>query len=104
MRWQAWTGIGERPWKEGVQPANPAWDVLQLLIVPGILVVIALAFNASQASRDRSREDRRIREDRALANAAREDATLDAYLAKMSNLILDRGLTSARAGSTDIQV
>jgi uncharacterized protein YjbI with pentapeptide repeats len=100
MRWPAWLGVGERRWKtspnEEVQPAKTAWDFLQLLIVPAILVVIALAFNASQASRDRSREDRRIREDRALAQAERQDAILDAYLAKMSGLILDRDLTSAK--------
>jgi hypothetical protein len=108
MRWPAWLGVGERRWKkspnEEVQPAKTAWDFLQLLIVPAILVAIALAFNASQASRDRSREDRRIREDRALADAARKDAILDAYLAKMSGLILERDLTSAKEGSAVRQV
>jgi uncharacterized protein YjbI with pentapeptide repeats len=103
MRWPDWTGVGERRFKkspdEEVQPPKTAWDFLQLLIVPAILVVIALAFNASQASRDRSREDRRTAEDRTLAEVAREDATLDAYLSKMSNLILERGLGSAKQGS-----
>ena len=103
MRWPAWLGVGERRWKkspdEEVQPPKTAWDFLQLLIVPGILVVIALAFNASQASRERGREDRRIREDRALAENARQDAVLDAYLAKMSGMILDDRLTSAKDGS-----
>jgi uncharacterized protein YjbI with pentapeptide repeats len=108
MRWPAWLGVGERRWKkspnEEVQPPKTAWDFLQLLIVPAILVVIALAFNAAQASRERSREDRRIREDRALAEAAREDAILDAYLAKMSGLMLDRHLTSAKERSAVRQV
>jgi uncharacterized protein YjbI with pentapeptide repeats len=108
MRWPAWLGVGERRWKkspnEEVQPPKTAWDFLQLLIVPAILVVIALAFNASQASRDRSREDRRIREDRALADAARKDGILDAYLAKMSGLILDRDLTRAKEVSPVGQV
>jgi uncharacterized protein YjbI with pentapeptide repeats len=108
MRWPAWLGVGEHRWKkspnEEVQPAKTAWDFLQLLIVPAILVAIALAFNASQASRERSREDRRIREDRALAAAAREDAILDAYFAKMSGLILDRDLTSAKEGTAVRQV
>jgi uncharacterized protein YjbI with pentapeptide repeats len=108
MRWPAWLGVGERRWKkspdEEVQPPKTAWDFLQLLIVPGILVVIALAFNASQASRERSREDRRIRQDRALAEDTRQDAVLDAYLAKMSGLILDRALTSAESDSAVRQV
>jgi len=108
MRLPGWLGVQERRWKksagEEVQPAKTAWDVLQLLIVPVMLVAIALYFNASQASRDRSREDRRIRQDRALADDAREDATLDAYIAKMSGLILDRGLVKARPGSAVRQV
>jgi uncharacterized protein YjbI with pentapeptide repeats len=99
MRWPAWLGVGERRWEkspnEEVQPPKTLWDFLQLLIVPAILVVIALAFNASQASRERKREDRRIREDRALAESAREDAILDAYFAKISGLMLDRGLKGA---------
>jgi uncharacterized protein YjbI with pentapeptide repeats len=103
-----WLGVRERRWKkspeEEVQPAKTAWDVLQLLIVPVMLVLIALYFNASQASRDRSREDRRIREDRALAEDAREDATLDDYIAKMSSLTLDRGLLKAPPGSAVRQV
>jgi uncharacterized protein YjbI with pentapeptide repeats len=96
MRWPSWLGVGERRWKksadEEVQPAKTAWDWLQLLIVPGMLVVIALYFNASQASRDRTREDRRIREDRALAASARQDDTLDSYMSAMRELILDRHL------------
>jgi uncharacterized protein YjbI with pentapeptide repeats len=103
MRWPSWLGVGERRWKksadEEVQPAKTAWDWLQLLIVPGMLVVIALAFNASQASRDRAREDRRIREDRALAAAARQDDTLDSYLSSMRELILERHLLRPAAGS-----
>jgi uncharacterized protein YjbI with pentapeptide repeats len=102
MRWPAWLGVGERRWNkspdEEVQPPKTLWDFLQLLIVPAILVVIALGFNAAQASRDQKREDRRIREDRALAESAREDAILDAYFAKMSTLMLDRGLRTSRKG------
>jgi len=108
MRWPAWLGVGERRWKkspdEEVQPPKTAWDFLQLLIVPAILVAIALAFNAAQASRDRSREDRRIREDRALAETAREDAVVDDYLATMRGLMLDRDLTRAKEGSAVRQV
>ena len=101
-------GLKEKRWKkltnEEVRPAKTAWDVLQLLIVPVMLILIALYFNASQASRDRSREDRRIREDRAIAEDAREDATLDAYVATISSLILNRGLLKAPAGSSVRQV
>lgn len=92
VRLPGWTGVPERRWTkspdEEVRPPKTAWDVLQLLIVPVMLVLIALYFNASQASRDRSREDRRS-----------EDATLDSYLGKMSGLMLDRDLLTSRPGS-----
>jgi uncharacterized protein YjbI with pentapeptide repeats len=100
MRWPDWTGIGERRWKvadgEHVEPRKTLWDVLQLLIVPAMLALIALAFDASQASRDRHRQDRQIREDRALADQARQDATLQAYFEQMSGLILHEGLLTAQ--------
>ncbi len=108
MRWPGWLGLTERRWKkspdEEVQPAKTAWDLLQLLIVPAVLAAIALLFNASQASRDRSREDRRIQEDRALAEEARRDATLEAYFTKISDLILDRRLDQSKEGSAVRQV
>src|SRR5829696_4930171 len=104
MRWPEWLGVGERRWKKGpdeeVRPAKTAWDWLQLLIVPAMLAAIAVAFNVAQTSRDRSREDRQIREDRALARAAREDATLESYFKQMSGLILDRHLLRAGSDST----
>jgi hypothetical protein len=55
MRWPDWSGFPERRWKkspdEEVQPAKTVWDWLQLLIVPAVLAVIAVAYNAAQASR-----------------------------------------------------
>jgi hypothetical protein len=103
MRWPDWAGVGERRWKkspgEEVRPAKTAWDWLQLLIVPAMLAAIAVAFNAAESSRDRSREDRRTREDRALALAARQDATLDSYLKQMSDLMLREHLLDTRGHS-----
>jgi len=97
MRWRDWLGIGERRWKkaadEEVQPSKTLWDFLQLLIVPAILVVIAILFNASQESRDRDR-----------AENARRDATLDAYFAQMSDLMLKHELLKAGSASPVKQV
>lgn len=103
MRLPAWLGVAERRWKkapgEEVQPSKTVWDWLQLLIVPVMLAAIAFYFSASQASRDHSREDRRIREDRRLALAARQDATLQSYFTQMSELMLDRRLLESQAES-----
>jgi uncharacterized protein YjbI with pentapeptide repeats len=91
VRWPGWLGVGERRWRrspdEDVQPPKTLWDFVQLLIVPVLLVVIALSFNASQASRDRRR-----------AETARQDATLDAYFARMSELMLDDHLLTSKPG------
>jgi uncharacterized protein YjbI with pentapeptide repeats len=99
----AWLGLSERRWKktsdEEIQPAKTVWDFLQLLIVPAILVAIALAFNAAQSSREQKHQDAQIRADRASAEAAREDTTLDSYFGRMSDLMLDKKLLSSKRGS-----
>ena len=77
MTWD-WLGLRERRYRrdadEEIQPAKTAWDVLQLLVVPAMLAAIAIAFNASQASRDQKREDARIAEDRLRAEDVRAAA------------------------------
>src|SRR5213592_4542882 len=102
MRWREWLGVGERRWKkapdEEVQPAKTLWDWLQLLIVPAILVGVTFAWSASQTRSDSRREDRRIAADRAAAEEARQDATLQSYLDQMSGLMLDRNLLSSKPG------
>jgi hypothetical protein len=103
MRWREWLGVGERRWKkapdEEVQPAKTLWDWLQLLIVPAILVGVTFVWTASQTRSDNKREDRRIAADRAAAEEARRDATLQGYLGEMSGLMLDKKLLTSTAGS-----
>ena len=101
MRWREWLGVGERRWKkapdEEVQPAKTLWDWLQLLIVPAILIGVTFAWSATQTRSDNRREDRRIAADRAAAEEARQDATLQAYLDQMSGLMLrEKLLTSTQ--------
>ena len=99
MRWREWLGVGERRWKkapdEEVQPAKTLWDWLQLLIVPAILIAVTFAWSATQTRNDNKREDRRIDADRAAAEEARRDATLQSYLDQMSGLMLDKKLLSS---------
>ena len=93
MGWRDWTGVGERRWKtapdEQVQPAKTLWDWLQLLIVPAILIAVTFAWSATQTRSDNKREDRRIAADES-CRKVRQDATLQAYLDQMSDLMLDR--------------
>ena len=100
MRWRDWLGVGERRWKkapdEEVQPAKTLWDWLQLLIVPAILIAVTFAWSATQTRSDNRREDRRIAADRAAAEEARQDATLQSYLDQMSGLMLDKKLLTSK--------
>jgi uncharacterized protein YjbI with pentapeptide repeats len=66
---------------------------------PVILAIAAIAFNASQASREREREDARTRKDRLLALETRRDEVLQSYLQQMSELMLDRHLLQSPPGS-----
>jgi uncharacterized protein YjbI with pentapeptide repeats len=99
MGWREWTGIGERSWEKPpnreVQPGKTLWDWLQLLIVPAILVGVTFTWSASQTRSDNKREDRRIGADRASAEEARQDATLQGYLDQMSGLMLDKKLLTS---------
>jgi uncharacterized protein YjbI with pentapeptide repeats len=82
---------------------KPAWDWLQLLIVPLALAVITLAFTWQQDARQQKIEGRRaqvereVEEQRAQAEQEiqeerAEHATLQAYLDQMGTLLLDRNL------------
>jgi uncharacterized protein YjbI with pentapeptide repeats len=72
------------------------WDWLQLLIVPAILIAVTFVWSATQTRSDNKREDRRVAADRAAAEEARRDATLQAYLNEMSGLMLDRKLLTSK--------
>jgi uncharacterized protein YjbI with pentapeptide repeats len=102
MPWRDWLGVGERRWKkapdEEVQPAKTLWDWLQLLIVPAILIGVTFVWSATQTRSDNRREDRRIGADRAAAEEARRDATLQAYLDQMSGLMLNKNLLTSTEG------
>jgi uncharacterized protein YjbI with pentapeptide repeats len=102
VRWREWLGVGERRWKkapdEEVQPAKTLWDWLQLLIVPAILIGVTFAWSATQTRSDNKREDRRIAADRAAAEQARQDSTLQTYLDQMSGLMLHEKLLSSERG------
>jgi uncharacterized protein YjbI with pentapeptide repeats len=76
------------------------WDWLQLLIVPAILIAITFAWSATQTRSDNKREDRRIAADRAAAEEARRDGTLQGYLDQMSDLMLrEKLLTSTQVSA-----
>lgn len=102
-RWD-WTGLRERRWTkhpdEEIRPAKTLWDVIQVAVIPVALVVLALLFNASEAARDRERDEKRARSDAENALDARRDDALRDYLDRMSALMLERRLLKSREGSS----
>ncbi len=74
------------------------WDWLQLLIVPAILIGVTFAWSATQTRSDNRREDQRIRADKAAAEKARQDETLQSYLDQMSSLMLHEKLLTSKPG------
>ena len=99
-----WAGFAETPTKKkvdgkDVQPAKTLWDWLQLLVIPLALAGLAFLLNNAQSNREQRREDQRAASQREIARDASREETLRAYLAQMSDLILDRKLRRSRPGS-----
>ena len=59
------------------QPGKTLWDWLQLLIIPVVLAVVVFSFNAGQESMNQKLEQQR-----------EQEQLVDAYLDRMSNLLL----------------
>jgi uncharacterized protein YjbI with pentapeptide repeats len=97
-RW-SWTGLSADPGDPATgrpsAPAKTLWDWLQLLIVPLVLAVAAFGLNAAQAERDLQSEQGRAEQGLQVSREEARERSLHAYIARMSELILDRGL---RAG------
>ncbi len=81
-----WTGFNEYvgPQVQQYQPTKKLWDWLQLLIIPLVLAVAALLFN-----RATTRTEQKIALDK-----QREDL-LQAYLDRMSALLLEKSLVTS---------
>lgn len=94
-RW-SWTGLPADPGDPATGrpsvPAKTLWEWLQLLIVPLVLAVAAFGLNAAQANRDRQSEQSRAERELRVARDEARDRSLHSYIARMSELILDRRL------------
>jgi uncharacterized protein YjbI with pentapeptide repeats len=97
LAWGGGTALNESPDEKG-QEVTPRRDWWQLLIIPVTLAVLGSIWGVAQWAIDSQREDGRIAADRAAAEEAREDATLQTYLDEMSVLMLEKKLLSAKKG------
>jgi uncharacterized protein YjbI with pentapeptide repeats len=93
--WADWIGFGEYQTtitnSEGnivsieTHPSKTLWDLMNLLIVPAVLAIAALLFNASQQQR----------EQRISSDHQRESA-LEAYLYKIGELMTEKNLLKTK--------
>jgi uncharacterized protein YjbI with pentapeptide repeats len=98
-----WTGFGKsvqpKSDNQEIQPRKTLWDWLQLFIVPLALAAIGLWFAAQQDAHQQEIEEKRAKSDRHIEEQRAQDATLQAYLDQMSQLMLEGNLRGSKEGS-----
>ncbi len=82
-----WTGFNGNN-KSG----KTLWDWMQLLIIPLVLAVGGLWFSQIQKDREQKAAEQRTQAEREIAQDNQQEATLQEYINKMSELLLDRDL------------
>jgi hypothetical protein len=83
------------------QPGKLLWDWLQLLIVPLALALIALAFQLANSRTERQLAKQRYEQDQQIALDKQREDLLQAYLDRMSELLLNEQL---RTSAVDAEV
>ena len=81
-----WTGFGQSKVNEGIQPAKTLWDWLDLLIIPLVLAIGGYLFTRSESRATQAAAERRVQEE-----------ALQAYMDRLSDLIMDRERPLRRA-------
>ena len=80
------------------------WDWLELLVVPIVLALVAVWFSAQERKDDRLAAEQRAQIDREIATDRLQDAALQAYYDKMTELLLNEELRNAPAGAEVISI
>src|SRR5450755_4203797 len=86
-----WTGFGPEM-NEPKQHAKSLWDWLQLLIIPAVLAVGGYVFNLTVSRNEQKSTQLRDRTERQIALDSQQEAALQAYIDKMSELLLEKKL------------
>jgi hypothetical protein len=107
--WPDWTG-----WSDYTgtvikdNRGKTAWDWMELLIIPAVLAVGALLFNKAEKENDRKLANQRQENEQRLADERNKneqeisadrmrEATLQSYIDRMTELLLDKGLRKSGA-------
>ena len=104
----SWTGFGERTLSNGdIVGEKTLWDWMDLLIIPFVLAIGAFFLNRSeraverQIAEERRKEDRKLADERAelergIAKDRQQEAALQAYIGRMSELLLEKKLRTTK--------
>jgi uncharacterized protein YjbI with pentapeptide repeats len=111
----SWTGFGERTLSNGdIVGEKSLWDWMELLIIPFVLALGAFFLNRSerdverQIAEERRKEDRKLADERAqlereIAIDRQQEAALQTYFDRMSELLLKEKLrTTKKAEVSDV--
>jgi hypothetical protein len=79
------------------------WDWIKLLIVPAVIAGGGLWFNRQQRERELEIADRRAKEDRRIAQERAQDEALQAYLDKMTELLINHNLGKPQDNEQKLQ-
>ena len=92
-----WTGFGAFTDPKGdFHREKTLWDWMELLVVPAVLAVGALLFNRAERKAELRIEDQRAQTEREISSDRLREASLQAYLDKMTELLLDKGLRESK--------
>jgi hypothetical protein len=72
------------------------WDVLQLLIIPVALAIATLVFNYQNSKIEREVARRNAESERTIAEDTRQETALQAYLDRMTDLLLKEDLRDSK--------
>jgi uncharacterized protein YjbI with pentapeptide repeats len=83
-------------WHEGTGfEGKTLWDWMELLVIPVVLAVGAILFNRSERRNEIQIAEKSRKADREIASNRSQDEALQAYLDKMTELLLEKGLRSS---------
>jgi len=98
--WPAWTG-----WSDYSGPltkdqhGKTLWDWMQLLVIPAVLAFGALWFNRAERTNERKIAEERNKNEQEIAADRMREAALQAYIDRMTELLLDKGLRKSKVGN-----
>ncbi len=100
--WPDWTGFNTyiKP-SDTVEREKTLWDWMQLLIVPVVLVIGGFIFNRTEKQLEQVRADERSKIEREIAADNQREEALQAYLDRMSELLIDKGLRNTSEESEE---